>query len=200
MLEEAWSEMHDAPPEGFNLEFDVRREIQLQEDEELLKSNPSWKLPLPHTYRRSQAAGSRDSPYITEIEDAPIDLEADEVGDLVDASIGFDNDRADDFVDEMPVVPLEWDIQAEEEEEDGIIYKYQSQASQYGIEDDIPQEAPRVARRPPVDKRDIADMGSEKEKTAPWRKGKHSFEDIDGRFYAAGKKKAASSSSKITKE
>ena len=195
MLEEAWSAWHDAPPEGFNLEFDPRREAQLQEDQELLNSNPSWKLPLPQTYR-SQAASSRDTPYITEIEDAPLDLDNDEVGDLVDASIGFDNDEADDFMDEMPIVPLEWDIQEEEEEEDGIIYTYQSQARLHGIEDDIPQEAPRVARRPPVDKRDVADMGTEKEQTAPWRKGKHAFEDIDGRFYAAGKKKAASSSSK----
>ena len=43
-----------------------------------------------------------------------------------------------------------------------------------------------MARKPPTDKRHVP-MTSEKERTAPWMKGKRAFEDVDDRFYAAGK-------------
>ena len=69
---------------------------------------------------------------------------------------------------------------------------------QYGIEDDIPPEVPRVARRPPVDRKDVRHMGTDKEKTAPWRRGKHAFEDVDGRYYAEGKKKPGKPSTTST--
>ena len=180
MLEDAWSAWHDAPPEGFHLEFDPRRKKQREEEQQLLRSNPSWRLPLPQTYH-SSSSSHEVNPY-------PVGAL-----DIVDASIGFDEDTAEDFEDEFPAVPKEWDIQKlrEEDPEDGVVYTFQSnvEAKRYGIEDDVPQEAPRVARRPPMDKRDVSDMGTEKEKTAPWRKGKHAFEDVDGRFYAAGKSK-----------
>ena len=171
ILEDAWSAWHDAPPEGFNLEFDPRREAQHQEDQDMFRSNPSWRVPLPQTYQRASSSHE--------------EIVASSSGEeIVDASIGFDNDKAEDFVDEVSKVPVDWDIQE----------GFMSVDHQYGIEDDIPPEAPRVARRPPMDKKDVRDMGTEKEQTAPWRRGKHAFEDVDGRYYAEGKKRSGKSS------
>ena len=153
------------------MEFDPRREAQQQEVQELLRSNPSWKVPLPHTHQR---ASSSHEEIVASSSDE----------DIVDASIGFDNDKAEDFVDEVSKVPVEWDIQEE----------YISVNHQYGIEDDIPPEAPRVARRPPMDKKDVRDMGTDKEQTALWRRGKHAFEDVNGRYYVEGKRKSRRSS------
>ena len=96
--------------------------------------------------------------------------EPDDSQGAADASLGGDPDS------------LAWDCQRNS-------IDFQMETADLHIEDDIEQEPPRVELKPPVDCKDVQDVGADKEYTPMNKRKAEAFVDpMTGRLYADGKK------------